>query len=108
MAIKYVSEFDSPEDPGGLIKQALEMGAVFPGPAEDVLLAWTIRLDPGLEPAIAAQRLLESYAVETGDITDTEAGRLIALLRQAAQSELSGVQPQGRRRRQNRSRSSSS
>jgi len=107
MAIKYVSEFDSPEDPGGLIREVLDMGADFLGPAEDILLTWTLRLDPALDPAIAARRLLESYEVEKRDLADTEAGRLITLLRQAANSQLSSLQPQGRRRRKNMPRRSS-
>jgi len=105
MAIRYVSEFDSPEDPGGLIKQALDMGEEFPGPAEDIILAWTIRLDPALEPAVAAQRLLKSYSIEEGDPPETEAGRLVTLLRQVGQSGLSHGQAKKRRRRNTNRRS---
>ena len=38
------------EDPVGLIGQALAMGAEFPGPAEDVLLSWILKLDPEIDP----------------------------------------------------------
>src|SRR3546814_4207546 len=39
LMVRYLSEHDSPDDPGGLIREVLQMGAEFPGPAEDVVLA---------------------------------------------------------------------
>lgn len=43
------------EDPKRLIEQAFEMGAEFPGPAEDLLLSWMLSLPLDADaPAIAA------------------------------------------------------
>ena len=86
MVIKYVSPHDSPDDPGGLIKEVLDMGAEFPGPAEDILVAWTLRLADTCDPAEAAQRLLQAYGIAEGPAPDNAAGKVITLLRQAAQS----------------------
>ena len=85
MAIKYVSVNDSPDDPGGLIKEVLDMGAEFPGPAEDILVAWMLRLGQGQDPAEAARRLLDSYGIAEGELPDDARGRVIGLLRQAAE-----------------------
>lgn len=85
MAIKYISANDSPDDPGGLIKEILDMGAEFPGPAEDILVAWMLRLGEEQDPAEAARRLLDSYGVAEGTLPDDACGRVVALLRQAAQ-----------------------
>ncbi len=42
-------------DPKRLIEQAFEMGAEFPGPAEDLLLSWMLSLPVDADaPAIAA------------------------------------------------------
>ena len=42
-------------DPKRLIEQAFEMGAEFPGPAEDLLLSWMLSLPLDADaPAIAA------------------------------------------------------
>ncbi len=86
MVIKYVSPHDSPDDPGGLIKEVIDMGPDFPGPAEDILVAWTLRLEDSRDPAEAAQHLLTAYGIAEGAAPDNEAGKVITLLRQAAQS----------------------
>lgn len=93
MAIKYISVNDSPDDPGGLIKEVLEMGAGFPGPAEDILVAWMLRLGEEQDPAEAARRLLENYGIAEGPLSDDACGRVVELLRQAAdfpQTRLAG------------------
>ena len=51
-----------PEDPNSLIRQVLEMGEEFPGPAGDVLLSWLLDLKERVDPALAAQRLIERHA----------------------------------------------
>ena len=84
MAMKYISEHDSPEDPGGLIKQALDMGPDFPGPAEDLLLAWMLRLGDGQDAAGAAGRLVERYGLAAGPPTEGAHGKLVGLLHQTA------------------------
>ncbi|HEY9549310.1 MAG TPA: hypothetical protein VIR45_07400, partial [Kiloniellaceae bacterium] len=61
MSIRYISDHDSPDDPGGLIREVLEMGDDFPGPAEDVVLAWVLRLGQDRDPAEAAKRLIADY-----------------------------------------------
>ncbi len=40
------------------------MGAEFPGPAEDILLSWILSLDRALDPAAAAQELIDAYGLE--------------------------------------------
>ena len=46
---------DAKADPKRLIEQAFEMGAEFPGPAEDLLLSWMLSLPVDADaPAIAA------------------------------------------------------
>lgn len=102
MAIKFLSPHHSPDDPGGLIKEALLMGPDFQGPAEDVMLAWTLRLGPGRDPAESAARLLAAYGVAEGPPPEGACGRLIDLLRQAAGS--GGARPCSPRRRRARRR----
>ena len=72
------------EDPVGLIGQALAMGAEFPGPAEDVLLSWMLKLDAAVEPSAAAATLIRHYGVADGPLPKGEAGKLIRLLRETA------------------------
>ena len=52
-----------PEDPNSLIRQVLEMGEEFPGPAGDVLLSWLLDLKERVDPALAAQRLIERHGL---------------------------------------------
>jgi hypothetical protein len=85
MAVRYVSRHHSPEDPGGLIAEALALGADFPGPAEDLLLAWSLRLADDLPAPEAARRLIERLGLASLSLPGA-AGRLIELLRQAAAS----------------------
>ena len=84
MAIKYLSEHHTPDDPGGLIRQALDMGPEFPGPAEDVLLAWMLRLGEGQDAATAARRLIDGYGIAGGSVVEGALGKLIGLLHQTA------------------------
>lgn len=72
------------EDPVGLIGQALAMGTEFPGPAEDVLLSWILKLDAGLDPVAAAGVLLSHYGIGEGPLPPGERGKLIRLLRETA------------------------
>ena len=74
MAIKYVSAHDSPDDPGGLIRQVLDMGPEFPGPARDILLAWILRLGNERDPAEAAGRLLAAYGIAEEPVAENAAG----------------------------------
>jgi hypothetical protein len=94
MAVRYTSQFHSAEDPGGLIGEALSLGADFPGPAEDLLLAWSLRLADNLPAPEAARRLLERYSVGSATLPGA-AGRLVELLRQTAATD---PQAAGRRR----------
>jgi len=84
MAIKYLSEHDTPDDPGGLVRQVLDMGPEFPGPARDILLAWILRLGTERDPAEAAGRLLAAYGIAEGPPPGDATGELIALLRETA------------------------
>ena len=72
-------------DPKRLIEQAFEMGAEFPGPAEDLLLSWMLSLPAEADvPAIAAL-LAERHRAEIGDLAITHpVRRLLTLLEQTA------------------------
>ena len=84
MVIKYDSAHDSPDDPGGLIRQVLDMGPEFPGPARDILLAWILRLGAERDPAEVAGRLLAAYGIAEGPTSEDAAGELVTLLRETA------------------------
>jgi len=84
MAIKYESRYHSDDDPGGLIREVLELGPEFPGPAPDILLAWMLRLGEDQDPATIAGRLLKNYQVDAGPIPDGACGELVKLLRETA------------------------
>jgi len=84
MAIRYLSDHDSPEDPGGLIREVLEMGDDFPGPAEDVVLAWILRLGDDRDPANAAKSLIADYELDKGPLPGGACGRLIEILKETA------------------------
>ncbi len=103
MAVTYTSRFHCPEDPGGLVQETLAMGSAFPGPAEDVLVSWSLRLDEDLPPARAASRLLERLDLSDGPLPEGACGRLVALLRQAAvePDEKAARRRGGRRGRRN-------
>jgi len=86
MATKYLSPHHSPDDPGGVIREVLLMGPEFPGPAEDVIVAWTLRLGVDRDPADSAKRLLATYELAEGPLPDGACGKLVDLLRQVASS----------------------
>ena len=86
MATRYLSPHHTPDDPGGVIREVLLMGPEFPGPAEDVILAWTLRLGVDRDPAEAAGRLLAAYDLAEGPLPEGACGTLVDLLRQAAKS----------------------
>jgi hypothetical protein len=92
-----------PEDPVGLIGQALAMGADFPGPAEDVLLSWMLKLDPAVDPIAAAATLLEHHGLAEGELPPGESGRLVRLLRETARCAPGAAGRRGRRTRPSRS-----
>jgi len=102
MATKYLSPHHSADDPGGVIREVLLMGPEFPGPAEDVMLAWTLRLGADQDACEAAKRLLAAYHLAEGPLPDDACGRLVDLLRQAASNAGQGtgrlVRRGGRRR----------
>lgn len=81
---------ETADDPGGLIRSALEMGSEFPGPAEDLLLAWILKLPAGGDVPAAARRLIERYALAETP-REGEIGRLIGLIREAAASTGGGA-----------------
>ena len=102
MAIKYVSEHHSGDDPGGLIREVLNAGDAFQGPAEDIVLSWALRLGDDRDPADCAKRLLNDYGIAEGPAPAGAAGRVVTLLREAAtypQERLHGHVRRGRRRR---------
>ena len=86
MATRYLSSHHSADDPGGLIGEALGCGAELQGPAEDILLAWSLCLADDQDPAEAAQRLLRANGHAEGPLPPGPAGRLVQLLRETAAS----------------------
>ena len=101
MAIKYLSEHHSEDDPGGLIREVLNAGDGFQGPAEDILLAWTLRLGDERDPAEVARRLIEAYGIGDSPAPEGACGRLVTLLRETAASprgQLHGRRPRRGRR----------
>jgi len=84
MAITYTSKYHAPEDPGGIIGEILNMGAEFTGPAQDVLLGWTLRLDETQDPATAARAVLVKYGLEDSADPEGACGDLVRLLRETA------------------------
>jgi hypothetical protein len=83
-------------DPKRLIEQAFEMGAEFPGPAEDLLLSWILSLPADADaPAIAAL-LAERHKSQVADLADKHpVRRLLTLLEQTAAA--GAARAQGRR-----------
>jgi hypothetical protein len=86
----------SQHDPKRLIEQAFEMGAEFPGPAEDLLLSWILSLPAGADaPAIAAL-LAERHRGGVAHLEDKHpVRRLLTLLEQTATA--GAARAQGRR-----------
>jgi hypothetical protein len=73
-----------PHDPDLLIGQVLEMGSEFAGPAEDIIFSWLISLAQDVDPAAAANKLLDEHGLRHGAVPDGSIGRLWALLRETA------------------------
>ena len=84
MTLHYASALHHEDDPGGLIGEAFAMGPDFPGPAEDLLLSWMMRLPVEMDASSAARRLLARYAGNAEPLPEDHRGRLVELLRQAA------------------------
>ena len=84
MTVKYISRYHSDDDPGGLIREVVELGPEFPGPAYDVLLAWILRLEASRDPAQVAARLLSEYGIAEGPLPENACGELIGLLREVS------------------------
>ena len=95
MTITYTSPHHSPEDPGGLIREVLNLGADFPGPAADILVSWSLRLADDLPPHVAARRVLERYGIADTPLPPGACGELVGMLRKAAEEPAS---PPPRRR----------
>ena len=85
MTIRYLSDHDSPDDPGGLIREVLELGEDFPGPAEDIVLAWVLRLGDGRDPGQSAKRLIADYRLDHEPQPGGACGRLVEMLKETAE-----------------------
>src|SRR5262245_44870977 len=91
-----------PYDPGLLIAQVLEMGAEFAGPAEDIIFSWLITLAPDVDPAAAANQLLDEHNLRADPVPPGPLGRVWTLLRETAEfpdSRLRKAAPTRRGRR---------
>jgi hypothetical protein len=83
-------------DPKRLIEQAFEMGAEFPGPAEDLLLSWILSLPAEANASAIAALLAERYRANVAHLPDKHpVCRLLALLEQTASA--GAARAQGRR-----------
>lgn len=72
-------------DPKRLIEQAFEMGAEFPGPAEDLLLSWILSLPADADAPVIAALLADRHRHQVADLADKHpARRLLTLLEQTA------------------------
>ena len=72
-------------DPKRLIEQAFEMGAEFPGPAEDLLLSWILSLPADADAPVIAALLADRHGHQVADLADKHpARRLLTLLEQTA------------------------
>jgi hypothetical protein len=91
-----------PHDPDDLIGQVLAMGSEFKGPAEDVIFSWVITLAADVDPAVAANRLLDDHDLRAGEPPAGPIGRIWQLLRETA--AVAGSAPHQPRRRGRRSR----
>ena len=60
------------------------MGAEFSGPAEDVIFSWLISLARDVDPAAAADLLLDEHDLRDGEPPPGAQGRLWQLLRETA------------------------
>jgi len=91
-----------PHDPDLLIAQVLAMGAEFIGPAEDIIFSWLITLAPDVDPAAAANQLLDDHNLRADPAPPGPLGRVWILLRETAEypdSRLRSSAPSRRGRR---------
>ena len=91
-----------PHDPDLLIAQVLAMGAEFIGPAEDIIFSWLITLAPDVDPAAAANKLLDDHNLRADPVPPGPLGRVWTLLRETAEypdSRLRSSAPTRRGRR---------
>lgn len=93
-----------PHDPHLLIKQVVEMGADFTGPAEDIVFSWLISLAADLDPAAAANLLLDEHNLRQGEPPPGALGRLWTLLRETAEYPDARLRAAAQRRTRRRSR----
>jgi hypothetical protein len=93
-----------PHDPHCLIRQVLQMGAEFSGPAEDVVFSWLISLAREVDPAVAANLLLDEHDLRDADPPPGAQGRLWQLLRETARYTGERLQPMAQGRRGGRRR----
>ena len=94
---------DQNQDPKRLIEQAFEMGAEFPGPAEDLLLSWVLSLPvdadaPGIATILAARHRPGVEAIGGIDAKHP-IYRLLTLLEQTAAASSARLGRRGGRRR---------
>ena len=83
-------------DPKRLIEQAFEMGAEFPGPAEDLLLSWMLSLPAAADAPAIAGVLAERHRAQVADLDENHpVRRLLTLLDQTAAA--GAARAQGRR-----------
>lgn len=83
-------------DPKRLIEQAFEMGAEFPGPAEDLLLSWILSLPADADAPALAAILADRHRATVAHLEEKHpARRLLVLLEQTAQA--GAAHAQGRR-----------
>jgi hypothetical protein len=93
-----------PHDPDLLIAQVLAMGREFAGPAEDIIFSWLITLAQDIDPAVAANKLLDEHNLRHGSVPDGALGRVWTLLRETAEFPESRLRSSAATRRGRRPR----
>ncbi len=84
--MQYLSKHSCIEDPGGIIGESVSMGNDFPGPAQDIFLAWALQLTKEQNTALCAQTLLQKYPILLQQDIAAPLGMLAQFLIQASQS----------------------
>ncbi len=91
------------QDPKRVLEQAFDMGAEFPGPAEDLLLSWVLSLPLDADAPAIATVLAARYRPGVEAIAGIHAKhpiyRLLTLLEQTAAASSARLGRRGGRRR---------
>ena len=71
--------------PASVLSAIVAMGSEFAGPAEDIIFSWLITLAPDVDPAAAANTLLDDHNLRADPVPAGPLGRVWTLLRETAE-----------------------